>query len=130
MTQQPIPFIPTPRDVRRDVVAVGRAAAIACGLDPDVYEAQVRAVPVLDMPVRADSPRPGTTRPERPTFAVTVELEERVVVIKDVTDWHVDHHRLDVYGKPNTAGRDVKIATYAPGHWITIGRTDTAGADA
>jgi hypothetical protein len=138
MTDQPIEYVPTtpapvptPRDVRRDVVAIGRAAAVACGLNPDVYEAEVRGVPVLDVPVRQDAPRPAPTpRPERPTFKVTVTTELANIELADVTDWHVDHGRLDVYGKAGDDGRHRKIATYAPGRWITISHVDTAQADA
>jgi hypothetical protein len=112
--QQPVPFMPTPRDLMRD--AVDAAKAVTRPVD----------IPVLDLPMREDTPRTQEQDPPQ-LFSVTIYADGFNIDVERVVRWRedIDTRRLDVYG---TCG---KLCTVAGGHWVSIQRvTDTTGADA
>jgi hypothetical protein len=110
--------VPTPADIaRRRQVADELSGALDDGAPRDCLRPTTVDVPVLDVPMRRDRPRPADT------FTARIVDEDRggaVHLVHEVTHWRIHDGALALYGERD--GRAVKLQTINALHWTRVER--------
>jgi hypothetical protein len=103
--------------VERDRAAFARSSAIPGAPATDADALPVVEIPVLDVPMRKDRPRPSET------FTARVVDEDRggaIHLVHGVTHWRIHDGALALYGEQD--GRPVKLQTINAFCWTRVER--------